>query len=81
MELNKGVKAVSLDVRGMEWEFRFVGDGILNCMNDAYMDKVGSDKSEMYRVSIPVYGSTKNQMFKDRDSAFAFINNFILREM
>jgi hypothetical protein len=75
MELSNGVKAVSLD--GNSWEFR---SELVQCIANATMDKVGSGKAEMYRVSIPYYGSTKNQMFKDRDSAFKFVNNFILRE-
>ena len=73
MELEKNVRAVGDEKSG--WEFRYTGDGILNCMNDAFMERVGCG----YVVCIPFFGSTKNQMFKDRDSAFKFINNFILR--
>jgi hypothetical protein len=75
MNLANGVKAVSLDVRGIEWGFKFTGSGVLNCLNNAVMEKVGCG----YVVSIPYFGSTKNQMFKDRDTAFSFINDFIRR--
>jgi hypothetical protein len=70
MNLANGVKAVSKD--GISWEF---SSELLSCLDSASMEKVGCG----YRVSIPYYGSTKNQMFKDRDTAFSFINDFIRR--
>ena len=83
MELIFGVKAIS-DESNTEWEFSYVGgNGALNCMNNAYMEKLtngyGSMKDVMYRVSIPYTTATKNQVFKTRDEAFGFINNFIRR--
>jgi hypothetical protein len=73
MNLANGVKAVSLDVNGLEWEIR---SKTIKSLDGAMMSKVGCG----YRVSIPFYGSTKNQMFRDRDSAFSFINKFIVSE-
>jgi hypothetical protein len=84
MELVFGVKAIS-DESNTEWEFSYVGgNSALNCMNNAYMEKLVNGfgntlKDTTYRVSIPYTTATKNQVFKTRDEAFGFINNFIRR--
>jgi len=89
MNLANGVTAVK-DKYEDEWSFKFVGHGLLNALNDAYMDRVGGGDSGasggsrgsvncFYRVSIPYASETKNAMFKDMESAFDYVNSYILR--
>jgi hypothetical protein len=81
MRLTNGVQAVKSMDKHSEgvWSFRFVGNGALQCLNEAYMEEMGTGINKRVVLSIPHYSTTKNQVFPSIDQAFAFVNNFILR--
>jgi hypothetical protein len=71
------VKSISKDEEGV-WSFSYAGNGMLACMNEAYMEELGSGMSKRVVVSIPLFSSTKNMTFSDVDKAFQYINKFII---
>jgi len=75
-----GVNAVKSSSKGEEgvWSFSYAGGGMLECMNEAYMEELGSGRSKRVVVSIPVFNATKNMTFSDVDKAFQYINKFII---
>jgi hypothetical protein len=80
MKLMYGVNAVKSSSKGEEgvWSFSYAGNGMLACMNEAYMEELGSGMSKRVVVSIPLFSSTKNAVFASTDQAFQYINKFII---
>ena len=76
MKLMYGVNAVK--DTNTSWSFSYAGSGMLACMNEAYMEELGSGMSKRVVVSIPLFSSTKNMMFSDVDKAFQYLNKFII---
>lgn len=93
MKLMYGVEAVAETLTQREidnygivraWSFKYIGDGMLNCMNEAYMEELRNghnshnDLHTQVVVTIPLHTATRNQVFSSTDKAFDFINRFII---
>jgi hypothetical protein len=62
------------------WYFRVSADkqGLL-ALNDAMIERTGTERNPIFRVHIPNLSSTENPMFASRDKAIDFINDYIRR--